>query len=122
MTSDSEHTVPVETFASKLTAKQLACRELGHRWAPSTVTVLASRGRVGGYERVMRCPSCGSRRKQLLDSRGLVLRNGYDYAEGYLADHVQRGFGREAFRLEALSRWVDQHPEATTQSEWTEEQ
>jgi len=112
--ADDDNVIPVETFAAKLRSGQLQCRDQGHTWAAHTVRVLTNRGRVVAYERTMKCRSCKSERTQLLDSRGGILRNGYHYTDGYLADHVQRGFGREVFRMESLSRFVEQHPEAVT--------
>jgi hypothetical protein len=114
---NAEPWVPVETFAAKLTTKQLACRDNGHVWAPFTVRVLVSRNRVAGYERTMQCRQCRSKRRQLLNSTGGVVRNGYDYVDGYLADHVQKGFGREPFRLEAIHRFVDTHPDQVVNEE-----
>jgi hypothetical protein len=40
-----------------------------------------------------------------------VIRNGYHYADGYLAAKVlnRDGMGRDAFRLEALTRWLEAH-------------
>lgn len=108
-----EPTVNAETFAAELPAKMLACRELGHRWAPRTVQVVwATKKRVGGYERVMRCTSCHTERVQTLDTRGGVVTNAYRYSDGYLANHVERGFTRDTFRLESVNRWLTAHQDA----------
>jgi hypothetical protein len=104
MVEDREPIVSVETFAAGLNAKQLACRELGHRWAPLTVSWDAG---ARAYDRQLRCSNCRTIRKQVLDSSGHVLRNGYDYAAGYLASNVEKGqLSRDVFRLEALTRFL----------------
>lgn len=104
-----EQTVTVDAFAHGLTDKQLACRELGHVWVQWDVEVIREGRRLGGYSRVMRCRQCRSERRQVLDSTGSVVSNGYRYANGYLADKVQRGFTRDVFRLESVARWLDSH-------------
>jgi len=45
----------------------------------------------------------------VLDRRGHVIRNGYTYADGYLATKVlnREGLSRDTFRLEALTRWLE---------------
>ena len=107
-----EEPVSPDTFAHGLSDRMLACRELGHVWRPFTVEVIRERRRVGGYLRVMRCSQCKTERHQLLDSFGAVIQNGYHYTAGYLADNVQKGFSRDTFRLESVTRWLDKHPAA----------
>lgn len=100
----SKDVVTLETFAAGLSNRYLKCRELGHIWQPFTVS------REGtGFLRRLRCSSCKTIREQLLDSRGHVIRNGYKYADGYLAkDHVERGnYSRDVFRLESVIRFID---------------
>lgn len=101
-----EEPVSAETFASHLPARFLRCRELGHVWRPHTVSREA--GGVGFFRR-LKCSECKTEREQLLDSHGHVVRNGYHYADGYLADgHLQRGtYSRDVFRLEAIVRYLD---------------
>lgn len=108
-----EETISADTFAHQLGDKVLACRELGHVWRPHAVEIVRSgerSKRIGGYLRIMRCSQCRTERQQLLDSRGSVIRNGYHYPDGYLAAHVERGFTRDTFRLESITRWLDRHP------------
>lgn len=95
-------------FASSLSAKQLHCRELGHEWRDNTVTWDR---RAKCYERSLICRQCRSIRRQVLDSSGHVITNGYKYAEGYLANNVEdrSSLHRDVFRLESLTRWLDQH-------------
>jgi hypothetical protein len=106
----SGETITVETFAHTLSDKQLACRELGHVWRPWAVEVVREGRSLGGYVRIFKCNQCRTERRQVLDTSGHVVQNGYNYATGYLADHVERGFSRDTFRLEAVTRWLDRHP------------
>jgi hypothetical protein len=94
------------SFAQSLNAKQLHCRELGHEWRDHTVN-WDTKARV--FDRALRCRNCGSIRRQTLDRRGHVIRNGYNYTEGYLATKVvnREGLSRDVFRLEALTRWLE---------------
>jgi hypothetical protein len=94
------------SFAQALTDKQLHCRELGHVWRDHTVH-WDTKARV--FDRALRCQSCGSIRRQVLDRRGHVIRNGYQYTDGYLATKVmnREGLNRDTFRLEALTRWLE---------------
>lgn len=94
------------SFAQAMSDKQLHCRELGHEWRDHTVS-WDQKARV--FDRALRCRSCGTVRRQVLDRRGHVIRNGYAYAEGYLASKVmnREGLSRDVFRLEALTRWLD---------------
>lgn len=109
MTTDAGKAISVDTFAHGLNDKQLACRELGHVWVQWDVEVIRDGRRLGGYSRVMRCRQCKTERRQVLDSSGSVVSNGYRYADGYLAANVQGGYTRDVFRLESVSRWLDSH-------------
>lgn len=112
-----EPQVTVERFAAGLNNRQLACRELGHVWVPWTVEVIESHRRVGGYVRTMKCRQCKSERRQVLDSRGGVVSNGYAYVDGYLARNVEPGFTRDAFRLESVVRWVEGHADTVKRTD-----
>lgn len=94
------------SFAQSLSDKALHCRELGHVWRDSTVK-WDPKARV--FDRGLVCQSCRSVRRQVLDRRGHVIRNGYVYADGYLATKVlnREGLNRDTFRLEALTRWLE---------------
>lgn len=96
------------SFAQSLNDKQLHCRELGHEWRDHTVS-WDQKARV--FDRALRCRQCGTVRRQVLDRRGGVVRNGYKYADGYLATKVEdrEGLSRDVFRLEALTRWIENH-------------
>lgn len=101
-----EHVVSAETFASSLGSKALHCRELGHTWRPWTVEFDR---KSRSYFRELRCASCRTLRKQVLDSHGHVIANSYTYPDGYLADHVERGtLSRDVFRLESIVRFIEQ--------------
>ena len=116
----SSDVVSVETFAAGLNNRVLACRELHHLWVPWTVEVIhAGSGRhrslrVGGYVRTMKCRQCTTLRRQILDSHGGIVSNSYRYADGYLASNVESGVSRDVFRLEALTRFIEQNANAGT--------
>lgn len=100
--------VSVESFAHDLPSRFLRCRELGHVWRPHTVERDPS---GGGFFRRLRCPECRTVREQVLDTMGHVIRNGYDYPDGYLAgNRVERGHhSRDVYRLEAIVRYLDKN-------------
>ena len=75
----------------------------GHNWRSWTVAFNPS---ARAYDRRLRCPSCKTVRKQLLDSSGHVLTNSYIYPDGYLAKGVAVGMTRDVFRLEAIHRFL----------------
>ena len=106
----SDDIVSGEEFAKNLNARQLDCRELGHKWKPWTVN-WDRKQRC--YDRRLRCSSCKTVRKQVLDSRGAVLKNSYEYPDGYLAGRDVRvgELSREVFRLEAIVRYLNSHDE-----------
>lgn len=107
--------VSVESFAHGLADRHLACRDNGHVWVQWHIEVIHADGgrrRIGGFVRTFKCRQCRSERRQVLDGRGAAVSNGYRYADGYLAQNVQRGFGREQFRLESIARWLEKHPDA----------
>jgi len=97
-------------FAQSLSSRQLHCRELGHEWRDHTGSWDAQ---ASVFDRALRCRNCGTVRRQILDRRGHVLRNGYTYADGYLASKVlnREGLSRDVFRLESLTRWLEAHNE-----------
>lgn len=100
-----------EAFAHELPERHLACRTDQHVWRPQAVEVVREGRSLGGYVRVMRCSQCRTERQQVIDTRGNVLSNRYNYADGYLAA-VERGtLSRAVFRLEWVNRWLDGHPE-----------
>src|SRR5688572_3545900 len=76
----------VQEFAKNLPSKFLECRELGHLWRPHD----ASRFKDGGFERVLRCTRCTTKRIQEITMRGEVMRQHYKHPEGYLTDGMGR--------------------------------
>lgn len=105
-TSTDDKVRDVPAFASGLSDKQLHCRELGHEWRHHTAT-WDTKAKV--FDRALRCRNCGSVRRQVLNRSGHVIRNHYNYAEGYLVTKVlnRDGLSRDVFRLEALTRILD---------------
>jgi hypothetical protein len=103
-----------EELARELPDAYLMCRELMHSWKPRSAGWLAGE-RV--FERVIRCSRCKTEKHQTLSSSGEVLSSHYVYPDGYLAKNLGRivGDGRDALRLEALTRLVD-GPKAKTRS------
>ena len=84
----------------------LECRDYLHSWAPFHVEV-SGRGRHRTYRRTLRCTRCQTKRTQVLDADGAILRRGvsgvgYDYsdADGY----VIHGHGRMTQRDRAAIR------------------
>lgn len=108
--SKTTNLVPVETFAHGLSEKALACRDRGHVWRPRSVEVVREGRSLGGYVRTFVC-QCRTERHQTIDPRGDVLQNRYVYPDGYLAGNVEKGFGRQTFRLESVNRWLESHPD-----------
>jgi hypothetical protein len=105
--SDATQVISPETFAAGLSEKYLHCRELGHVWAPLTVSWDKA---ARAYDRRLRCKQCRTVRKQVLDSSGHAIGNSYDYPDGYLAAHVEKGStSRDIFRLEAVNRWLSRN-------------
>jgi hypothetical protein len=96
----------VRDFAEALPERFLYCREMGHNWRPFS----AGRFRDGGFERILRCTRCRTRRVQGISSRGLVLSNRYEHPDGYLVQGIGHivGEGRGVLRLESIKRIVAQ--------------
>ena len=101
---DPSEPIPVDTFAARMTDKWLRCRELGHQWRPLVAT-WEPESRT--FHRSLRCPSCHTERRQVLNAHGGVVSNGYVYPNGYLATNVEGGVTRDVFRLEAVIRTMD---------------
>lgn len=95
----------VAEFADGLPERFLYCREMGHNWRPYS----AGAHEDGGFERVLRCTRCRTRRVQVITPRGIVLSNRYEYADGYQANPGMGriiGEGRGILRLESIKRIV----------------
>lgn len=100
----------VAEFASGLTISYLLCRELGHNWRPWTARAIK-----GGFERALRCTRCHTERWETLSSTGAKIKGHYVYPEDYLHEGLGRivGDGRDALRLESLSRAITDTGEIT---------
>ena len=95
----------VAEFAQSLPERFLYCREMGHNWRPYSAGLYKD----GGFERILRCTRCRTRRVQAITSRGVVLTNKYEYADGYQAPKGLGqivGEGRGLLRLESIKRIV----------------
>lgn len=92
----------LELWASDLPEEFLRCRELGHNWSPHTATKYRN-----AFVRTLRCPRCKTRKRQQLDSRGMIVGSPvYIHPEGYLHQgHGQiRGDGRGVLRIASMYR------------------
>jgi hypothetical protein len=94
----------VRDFAESLPERFLYCREMGHNWRPFS----AGRHKDGGFERVLRCTRCKTKRFQGIDHRGIIMSSHYEYPDGYTTDGLGRivGEGRGVLRLESIKRIV----------------
>jgi hypothetical protein len=92
----------VQAFAEELPERFLYCREMGHNWRPFS----AGRYKDGGFERILRCTRCRTRRIQGISSRGLIISSRYEHPEGYLVKGMGHiwGEGRGILRLESIKR------------------
>jgi hypothetical protein len=64
----------VRDYAADLPAAWLQCRELGHNWGRHS----ARGADDGGFDRVLRCRRCPTRRHQVLDAYGRIVSNAYE--------------------------------------------
>jgi hypothetical protein len=96
----------VRQFAAELSTAFLLCRELQHNWKPFTAFWDEEHHH---YARSIRCVRCRTKKVQRLSSSGAVLSSHYEYADGYLAEHLGRivGEARDSLRLESLMRSLD---------------
>lgn len=95
----------IAELSRSLSDDALHCRvNRRHDWRSSTV-----KREKFGFRVVEACRDCGSSRWQEIDRRGLVVRSGVNYAEGYLnpkgTGRVDQAAGGE-YRLEMLGRML----------------
>lgn len=97
----------VEQWVAHLKQSWLLCRELGHTWKPFTARFVIEQR---AYERSLRCSRCATERREVLDSSGHKVSSQYVHPDGYLHKGLGRitGEGRDALRLESLTRFIDQ--------------
>jgi hypothetical protein len=93
----------LDAFVADLSDRVLHCRELGHVWKPMTARWDRE---ASCYDRRLRCTSCRTVRVQLLTGSGHAVSNRYIYPDGYLAKGSAHNLNRDAFRLEALTRFL----------------
>lgn len=91
----------VAAWSEHLSDSYVMCRDLRHTWRAYTAQIID-----GGYERVLRCARCTTRRVQAIDSRGHVLRNHYLYPDGYQAPPGTGRMDSDLLRLEATMRYM----------------
>lgn len=101
MPDESQPTISADTFAASLSDRLLHCRELGHTWRPWGAS---DEPESRCYVRTTRCSQCRTERHWIIDYRGHVISSHYTYPKGYLATHVEPGYSRDTFRLEAVLR------------------
>lgn len=96
----------VRAWASTLDEAHLLCRDLGHQWRPFKASFNLTE-RV--FERTLRCGRCRTERSQALTQVGAVLKNNYDYPDGYLVPNLGRlaGDSRNMVRLESVGRAIE---------------
>lgn len=96
----------VEVFAKHLPEKYLLCRELRHNWLPFGTP---GRYKDGGFQRILRCNRCKTKRVMELDSRGMILSSHYVHPDGYLLEGLGRivGEGLGILRLASITRAIE---------------
>lgn len=99
--TDETDLIPPDRFAHSLSDKVLHCRELGHTWRPWGAS---EERQAKCYIRTTRCSQCRTLRHWVIDYQGHVVSSHYSYPDGYLAKHVERAYGRDHYRLEAIQR------------------
>jgi hypothetical protein len=90
----------IEAAISVMPSTHVHCRDYGHAWAPLTASAFSD-GK--GYEQVLRCGRCDTRRKRQLNRYGEVITGGYDYSEGYLVAGLGRLTGSDRGLLRVAS-------------------
>lgn len=90
----------IEDVIKEMPSAHLNCRDYGHTWRPFTATALKG----GGWERQLRCASCQTIRRQVLDRSCDVVSSNYRYEEGYLVKDLGRltGSDRAAIRYASI--------------------
>lgn len=106
MTNTWADPADVQSWASDLDEPHLLCRDLGHLWKPLGATFNLDQR---AFERTLRCSRCRTERSQTLSRVGAVLKNNYDYPEGYLVPKLGRlaGDSRNVVRLESVNRSIE---------------
>lgn len=89
--------------SAQWTEAQVACRDMGHHWAPLDAIHVA---RLRFYRVSHGCERCGIVRVRELSERGSVYATTYRYPDGYLVEGLGRiaGDAKDAIRLAAIRR------------------
>ena len=98
--------VSVSEAMSELSVEATVCRDLMHSWRPHTAYETRDRRKLVGYERVLKCRTCGTERTDKLNTWGGIVGRTYAYPDGYLVKGVGRFSGeyKDAARLANVKR------------------
>lgn len=93
----------LEAEIKAMKVDNLQCRDFGHSWRPYTASWNATER---CYETQLRCARCKTMRVRLIGQAGQLLRNNYDYTEGYLIKGMGRldTADRDVIRLQSVLR------------------
>ena len=88
----------------KLDDSFLDCRDLGHSWAEYSDEEIKDNGWTApfGWLRVFMCPTCDTRRFDVIDARGEIGHRRYEYPSGYML--VKHTPAKAPFRVELARR------------------
>jgi hypothetical protein len=93
-----------EEAIDQMSEEAVICRDLSHSWKHWYANRI-----TGGFERGLRCATCGTARKETLNSRGQRVGSvRYEYPEHYRvkgAGYMNKDF-RAAVRLTSLLRLI----------------
>lgn len=70
----------LDRVLDELSVEYLQCRDWGHSWRPFSALWQAQ---DNCYCSILRCARCGTERTRYIGSRGQLLGNNYQYADGY---------------------------------------
>lgn len=95
----------LEKMLHELDDADILCRDLGHPWQPFSAKPIPG----GGFEQILRCPRCKTKKARFLDRSGCqVKRPPYEYRDGYLVKGVGRlsSADRDTVRLFSVTRLI----------------
>lgn len=85
----------VDEALASLTPAAMVCRDISHNWDPEDASHVP-----GGYERTFECRTCTTKRTEVLNNWGEVIkRKPYKYPDGYLLKNIGRFSGAYKDRL-----------------------
>lgn len=93
----------IDDAMDQMSDEAMVCRDISHSWRSHVVLRIK-----GGYERQLRCSSCGTLRIETLNSKGGLIDRYYEYAEGYRVKGLGRisGETKDAVRLVSLQKAI----------------